>query len=80
VPLILSRRLLRATDLANYLGYDKRVKDAPFNSHGQPVLTNGKSYITPDADAHKGGVWKMVDRKGNRIGTYDARLTNRIAQ
>ncbi len=59
---------------AERLGYDKRVKGAPFNSHGQAVYTDGKDYITRDADGHNGGVWKKFDRKGNRLGTYDVDL------
>lgn len=55
-------------------GYDRIVKDPPFNPHGQKVYTDGKSYLTPDVDSHNGGVWKMFDRKGNRTGTYDADL------
>ena len=52
-------------------------------SHGQPIFTNGKNYITPDRDGHNGGIWKMADKpenlsKGRRIGTYDAKL-NRIS-
>ncbi len=34
---------------------------------------------TPDVDSHIGGVWKMFDRKGNRIGTFDA-LLNQIGK
>ena len=48
------------------------VKGAPFNSHGQPVFQKGNRYLTPDADGHKGGVWKQFDLKGRRLGTYDA--------
>jgi RHS repeat-associated protein len=60
-------------------GYDRVVKDPPFNPHGQKVFTNGKNYITPDVDQHKGGVWKMFDQRGNRTGTYDADL-NRVGK
>jgi RHS repeat-associated protein len=49
----------------------KPVKGAPFNPHGQPVFKKGSRYLTPDADSHKGGVWKMFDSKGRRLGTYD---------
>lgn len=68
--------LKEATTQAKELGFSK-VKDAPFISHGQPVFKKGTKYITPDVDQHKGGVWKMFDKKGNRIGTYDEKL-NRI--
>ena len=59
--------------------YDRVVRDPPFNPHGQKVYTNGKDFITPDVDRHNGGVWKMFDRHGNRIGTFDADL-NRIGK
>jgi RHS repeat-associated protein len=64
---------------AERLGFDRRipVQKAPFNSHGQEVFSNGKHFITRDVDSHAGGVWKMFDRAGRRIGTYDANL-NRI--
>ena len=49
-------------------------------SHGAPVYTNGKDYISPDKDGHNGGVWKkakkikdLEDRK-RRMGTYDENL------
>jgi hypothetical protein len=65
-----------ATKAASNLGYDQRIpaQKAPFNSHGQPVFSNGKKYITPDVDGHNGGVWKMFDRSGKRLGTFDANL------
>ena len=64
-------------DLAAALGYDKRIpaQKAPFDSHGQEVFTNGKSYITPDVDEHNvTNGWKMFSRRGARIGTYDSEL------
>ena len=61
---------------AQALGYGQRIptQKAPFPSHGAEVYSNGKNYITPDVDVHSGGVWKMFDRRGNRLGTYDADL------
>jgi hypothetical protein len=67
----------QARDLAEYLGYGKRVKDAPFNSMGQAVFSNGKNFISPDVTSHSGGVWKMFNKSGQRLGTFDA-LLNRI--
>ena len=29
-------------------------------SHGQPIYTDGKRFITPDIDSHNGGYWKMA--------------------
>ncbi len=77
VPIVLLTSEASA-DAAAALGYTRRVRGAPFNSHGQPVYTNGRDYITPDVDRHRGGVWKKFDRRGRRLGTYDANL-NRIA-
>ena len=58
-------------------GY-KRVKGR--HPHGKPVFSNGKNYITPDADGHNGGIWKMAQKeqelfnRETRMGTYDANL------
>ncbi|MBJ4953946.1 hypothetical protein JGF37_03310 [Salmonella enterica subsp. enterica serovar Goldcoast] len=43
-----------AQDAAQNLGFDRRIppQKAPFNSHGQPVYSDGKNYITPDIDSH----------------------------
>jgi hypothetical protein len=65
------------TDRATALGYDRRVpaQKAPFNSHGQPVYSDGKTFITRDVDGHNvSDGWKMFSRRGQRIGTYDADL------
>lgn len=40
-------------------------------------FTNGKEWISPDIDGHNGGVWKLFDLKGERVGTLDKNL-NRI--
>lgn len=66
-----------AQNAAAVLGFDRRVpaQKAPFNSHGQPVFTDGKNYITPDVDSHNvTNGWKMFDRKGRRTGTYNDKL------
>jgi len=54
----------------------KRIKQPPFDSHGQKVFQLPKSsdLITPDADAHIGGWWKLINRHGKRIGTLDKDL------
>ena len=65
-------------DLAKYESWNE-VKGTPFDSHGQPVFTDGKKFYTPDVDAHRGGVWKVFDKKGNRIGTVDENL-NRVGE
>ncbi|MDI6097071.1 toxin glutamine deamidase domain-containing protein [Actinoplanes sp. NEAU-A12] len=64
-------------DRAAALGYTTRIpaQRAPFNSHGQVVFSDGRSYITPDVDGHNvSSGWKKFNRKGQRIGTYDAEL------
>jgi hypothetical protein len=64
-------------DRAAALGYTTRIaaQKAPFDSHGQEVFTNGKTYITPDVDGHNAtNGWKMFSRRGVRIGTYDSEL------
>ncbi|WP_307568598.1 VENN motif pre-toxin domain-containing protein [Pantoea anthophila] len=69
-----------AQEAAGKLGFDRRIPapKAPFNSHGQPVYFDGKTYITPDIDSHNvTNGWKIFDRKGKRMGTYDSDL-NRI--
>ncbi|HWM87278.1 MAG TPA: polymorphic toxin-type HINT domain-containing protein [Kofleriaceae bacterium] len=65
-----------AFDAAKKLGFDRRIppQKAPFNSHGQPVFFDGKRYITPDVDGHIGGTWKVFDRRGRRVGTFDENL------
>ncbi|WP_373962717.1 VENN motif pre-toxin domain-containing protein [Kosakonia sacchari] len=67
-------------EAAKNLGFGRRVppQKVPFDSHGQPAYFDGKTYITPDIDSHNvTNGWKMFDRKGNRMGTYDENL-NRI--
>lgn len=79
-PNILEARAKDTIEEANRLGYKNRIppQKAPFNSHGQPVYWNGKNYITPDIDGYNvTNGWKMFDRRGNRIGTFDNKL-NRI--
>jgi RHS repeat-associated protein len=65
-----------ATLAAEKLGF----KITNYYSHGQPVFKKGNQYITPDVDAHSGGIWKMADsienllKKKTRMGTYDENL------
>ena len=62
---------------ADALGFGQRIapQRAHFNSHGQDVFTDGRNFITRDVDSHSGGVWKMFNRRGDRLGTYDANLS-----
>ena len=73
----------KATAAAKELGYKK----TNYTSHGQSVYYNSKTktYISPDADVHSGGTWKMartvqeLGKKETRMGTCDANL-NWIAE
>jgi hypothetical protein len=70
-----------ASSAASKLGFSRRVstQKLPFNSHGEPGYTDGKNYITRDNTSHTGGSWKMFNRNGVRLGTYDENL-NRIGK
>ncbi|WP_100348677.1 toxin C-terminal domain-containing protein [Luteimicrobium subarcticum] len=59
------------------LGYAQRIppQRAPFDSHGQDVFSNGKRYITRDIDGHNtSNCWKVFNKQGERIGTFDSEL------
>ena len=81
-PLISYSKTNKETaEQAAILGYPKRVppQKAPFNSHGMPVYTNGKVYLTPDRDSHNvSDGWKILDRRGERMGTWNWDLTERV--
>lgn len=67
--------------IAQELGYSQRIppQKAPFDSHGQPVFSNGKGYISPDVDGHNvTNGWKMFDIKGRRTGTWNSDLSERL--
>ena len=61
-------------------------KKTKLKSHGQPVYSNGKYWITPDQDGHNGGVWKKFDKeksvgssdKSKRLGSYGRDLNHRV--
>lgn len=70
----------QARKLAEDMGY-REVKSHPCkDTRGKPVFTNGKEYISPDADCHRGGVWKLFDRAGDRVATYNIDLTKVIGK
>ena len=53
-----------ARESANDLRY-RETRDHPCgDTHGKPVFTNGKNYISPDADGHSGAAWKMFNLRG----------------
>jgi RHS repeat-associated protein len=66
-----------AKEAAAALGFTQ-VKDPPFNSHGQLVFQQGNKYISPDVDVHSGGTWKIFDKHGDRMGTFNGDLSVRI--
>lgn len=59
-------------------GYTQRTPEqrAPFNSMGESIYQHPRTgnYLTPDRTGHGGGIWKMFDRHGNRLGTFDGNL------
>lgn len=69
-----------ARKLAEEMGY-KETKSHPCgDTRNKPVFTNGKEYISPDADGHNGGVWKLFDRRGERVATCNIDLTVTIGE
>ena len=58
----------------------KGYRKTNYVSHGKRVYTNGKNYISRDADSHNGGVWKKaksvkeLQNRNSRLGTYDENL------
>ncbi len=70
-----------AREAAKQLGYSDRTppQRVPGRvTHGQPAFSNGRQYISPDVDGHRGGVWKMFDRSWRRVGTYNADLSVKV--
>ncbi|MFD7939027.1 RHS repeat-associated core domain-containing protein [Streptomyces sp. NPDC059755] len=64
-------------DRAAQLGYHTVIKAnrVEFDTHKQDAYFNGKNYISPDVDGHNvTNGWKMFNRQGRRIGTYDSEL------
>ncbi len=49
-------------------------KDPPFKTQGRLAFRKKNRWISADRDGHKGGRWKMFDRKGDRKGTFDKDL------
>ncbi|HSC25054.1 MAG TPA: toxin C-terminal domain-containing protein [Candidatus Babeliales bacterium] len=67
-----------ARDLAKQHGYREAKNHPCGDTRNKPVFTNGKNYISPDADGHGGGSWKVFNKKGNRLGTWSIDLTKNI--
>jgi hypothetical protein len=77
-PVRTPSRLSQHIGAAEALGY----RQTNHRSHGQPVFTNGSTFITPDVDGHNvSGGWKMaataegLRSKMTRMGTYGPDLT-----
>ncbi|MFT4929623.1 MAG: hypothetical protein ACI8WB_005758 [Phenylobacterium sp.] len=62
---------------AKTLGYS--LKKVSFNTRNQSAFFNGKNYISLDIDGHNAtNGWKVFDRVGKRIGTWNFNLTKKI--
>ena len=78
-------KVTKAADAAaaKKMGF-KPIK-ANFDTHGQPAFQNGTKIISRDVGikgggSHNGGYWKMFDKSGKRLGTYDKSLKRRIGK
>lgn len=78
-------KVTKAADaaVAKNLGY-KPVK-ANFYTHSQAAFQKGTKIISRDVGikgggSHSGGYWKMFDKSGKRLGTYDKYLKRRIGR
>ena len=74
------KKTAEATKVANDLGY-KKINEM---IHGQAIYKKGRRYITPDADGHNGGAWKVANSvknlgaKETRKGTFNIDLTVKV--
>lgn len=68
-----------AEEVARGLGFVK-TKNCPFDTHNKPVFQKGRTFISPDRDAHKGGYWKVFNSRQGRVGTFDITLTKKIGK
>ncbi|HEV2601780.1 MAG TPA: polymorphic toxin-type HINT domain-containing protein [Candidatus Babeliales bacterium] len=64
-------------EMAETMGY-RLDKNPPFNTYRQLAFKKGNQWISPDVTGHKGGVWKVFDRKFGRWATYNEDLTIEI--
>ena len=67
---------LEAKELAAKMGF-KETKDFVFDSCTEKVYKKGNLYISLDRNGHKGGFWKVCDKKKRKY-TYDKTLTKII--
>ncbi len=68
---------LEAKELAAKMGF-KETKDFSSNAHTEKIYKKGQLYISLDNKGHKGGFWKVFNRKQDRAGTYNKTLTELI--
>jgi hypothetical protein len=68
-----------ARRIAKALGY-KEVKGMPWSTRNELTFQKGQNVISPDQTIHKGGVWKMFNKAGRRLGTWNINLTRMIGE
>ncbi|HRN78127.1 MAG TPA: toxin C-terminal domain-containing protein [Candidatus Dependentiae bacterium] len=68
----------QARQKAKELGFTEVKKHPCGDTRNKPVFYNGKEYISPDADGHNGGHWKMFDRRGNIQYSMDRNLAKKV--
>lgn len=63
----------KAREIADKKGY--KEANPEFNTHGQIAFQNKKGeWISPDKDGHNGGNWKMFDKSGKLLFSYNIHL------
>ncbi|MDX3662795.1 polymorphic toxin-type HINT domain-containing protein [Streptomyces sp. ID05-26A] len=76
-------------EMAQQLGFTRRMNSGQFrdetgggNSHRQDVYHHAKDdlYISRDHTEHKTVGWKLFNRRGERIGTYNYDLSVRVGK
>jgi hypothetical protein len=68
-----------ARKIAKELGY-KEVKGLPWSTRNELTFQKGQNVISPDQTFHKGGVWKMFNKAGRRLGTWNINLTKMLGE
>jgi hypothetical protein len=64
---------------AEKMGFTE-VKNAAKKYGKGLIFRRGNRFISPDRDCHKGGVWKLLDHKWNRVSTWNIDLTKIIGE
>lgn len=56
------------------------LKEAGIGPRGEKMYKfKNNKFVVLDVDCHKGGFWKMFDKRGNRIGTFDESIQIKIS-